>query len=288
MSDEGFKALQVQAKELGMAYWACKSCLSFAQKMNHSFKEMTKKMDELTDRVEANEKRIGETENGLEDVKKGVKKVGESVETAIERAENGLYEELKERESKRTNLLLHGVEEPARNITGNRERMEDDLRACERIFKEAKARTKRADIKFCRRIGERGEKPRPMVVGLKSEEEKRHVLDCARTLKDTTFDYISIVPDLTLRQRREETELEKEAERRNKNLTEEDRSKNWKWLVVGRKGEKRLIKGTPREFPPRAAARRREAEAPGKRGRESDTEMEDGDPESRQRSKTRK
>ena len=45
--------------------------------------------------------------------------------------------------------------------------------------------------------------------------------------------------------------MKEEAEKRNSKLSEDDRSKNLKWLVVGRKGEKRLIKGIDREFPDR-------------------------------------
>jgi len=43
-------------------------------------------------------------------------------------------------------------------------------------------------------------------------------------------------------QRKEEEELRGEAEmRNNEELTDEDRSKNLAWVVVGARGEKRLI-----------------------------------------------
>jgi hypothetical protein len=41
--------------------------------------------------------------------------------------------------------------------------------------------------------------------------------------------------------------MRKEAESRNENLSEADRSKNLQWLVVGASGEKHLVKSTPRE-----------------------------------------
>jgi hypothetical protein len=52
----------------------------------------------------------------------------------------------------------------------------------------------------------------------------------------------------------------KEAEDRNEGLTEEDRSKNLEWMVVGARGERRLIKGVKRPAanpgrPQQAAAR---------------------------------
>jgi hypothetical protein len=48
-------------------------------------------------------------------------------------------------------------------------------------------------------------------------------------------------------QRRAEDQLAKEVETRNNQLTTEDREKNLRWMVVGRRGEKQMIKGTERE-----------------------------------------
>ena len=52
---------------------------------------------------------------------------------------------------------------------------------------------------------------------------------------------------MTKSQRRGEPKLREEADRRNGELTVEDRDKNLKWLVLGKRGEKRLIKGVERE-----------------------------------------
>ena len=48
---------------------------------------------------------------------------------------------------------------------------------------------------------------------------------------------------MTKSQRRGEPKLREEVDRRNGELTVEDRDKNLKWLVVRKRGEKRLIKG---------------------------------------------
>jgi hypothetical protein len=53
---------------------------------------------------------------------------------------------------------------------------------------------------------------------------------------------VNVLPDLKKRQRDEEAELKKEAERRNRSLTETDMSKNLHWVVVGARGERRLTK----------------------------------------------
>ena len=110
-------------------------------------------------------------------------------------------------------------------------------------------RTSREDIKFCRRVGERGgEEPRPMLVGFHRKEDRNELMEKAKELRHTDFKEVTIVPDMTPHQRKEETEMAKEAERRNETRTEEERSKNVEWMVVGRKGEKRLIKGVARQW----------------------------------------
>jgi hypothetical protein len=103
-------------------------------------------------------------------------------------------------------------------------------------------------LRFCRRIGEKSAEPRPMVIGLETEEEKRHILARARNLQGTQFQDISVVPDLTKKQRAKEAKMKQEAEERNKSLTTEECNRNEKWLVVGRRGEKRLIKGIERDI----------------------------------------
>lgn len=77
---------------------------------------------------------------------------------------------------------------------------------------------------------------------------KDRILDVARNLKETDMHEVGIVPDLTIQQRREEQQMVEEVERKNtEELSEEDAAKNLKWLVVGPRGAKRIIKGVPRE-----------------------------------------
>ena len=69
----------------------------------------------------------------------------------------------------------------------------------------------------------------------------------AQELRFTQYEHITFVPDLTKGQRKGEQRLREEAERRNNNLTNEDKEKNLKWIVIGQRREKRLIKGVERE-----------------------------------------
>ena len=248
LSKEALKGLEVQAKETGHAYWACRSCMSFNKKWNAHMKESSKKQEATDFKVEDNRKNIEDIRRLLEATRKEVRDLAKDKDNAAERTERMIEEELRERESRRLNLVLHGVPEPGPEKLDPRDRMDADKRECERIFGGMRARTRRHQIRFCRRVGERGNDPRPIVIGLYTEEERRHLLERSRELKNTMYSCVTIVPDMTKSQRRGEMRLREEAERRNhEDLTEVDREKNLKWVVVGSRGEKRLIKGTERE-----------------------------------------
>jgi hypothetical protein len=89
-------------------------------------------------------------------------------------------------------------------------------------------------VKFCRRVGEKQEGARPLVVGFFTEMERSKLLRNAKGLMDSNKFYdVTIGPDLTKKQRDEEAELRSEADRRNKELTEDDVQKNLHWAVVG-------------------------------------------------------
>ena len=247
LSKEALKGLEIQAKEVGQAYWACRSCMSFNNKWNAHMKETSRRQDETDSRVEDNSKNIEELRRLVEATRKDLRAQAKETDGLADRMERLMEEELRERESRRLNLVMHGVPEPGPETTNARDRMEVDKSECEMIFGGMKARTRKHHIRFCRRVGEKKDDPRPMVIGLYSEEERRHILERSRELKNTRFACVTIVPDMTKQQRKGEMRLREEAERRNHELSGEDSERNLKWIVVGSRGEKRLIKSTERE-----------------------------------------
>ena len=77
----------------------------------------------------------------------------------MSRLEHTMDDELREREARRLNLVIHGVQEVNEEVKGNKERSDRDREQCERIFVTMRARTRREQLRFCRRIGERGTDP---------------------------------------------------------------------------------------------------------------------------------
>jgi len=267
MSNAVFKSLALQVKEVGMAFWACKSCLNFAAKTNVLLKNMNSQISNMKAEIVKNTEDISTAKKEIGKLDGGLKKVERKVEDVKKQVEEELLEELRDREQRKLNLIIYGVAEPE-EARDNRERMERDKDTCVRIFNSMEIGAGREQIKFYRRLGERGREPRPIMMGITREEYKRQILENARKLRGSKYEHVSISADLTKRQRQEEQKMKEEAEKRNRTLTEEEKAKNLVWMVVGRKGEKRLIKGEDRGPGPTERRDRRRSTETGARRKE--------------------
>jgi hypothetical protein len=126
--------------------------------------------------------------------KRLVAKMEEKLEQMETRLEDRMCEEMRERAVRRLNLVLHYryVEEPSQRIRDGRERMKADKKACVKIFTAAKITATSEEITFCRRIGEKRDEPRPLLLGLKSEDAKSPILEKARDLQKTDYKDVTI------------------------------------------------------------------------------------------------
>ncbi len=104
-----------------------------------------------------------------------------------------------------------------------------------RIFRAAKVRMAKADIRFCMRVRLRSRDLRLMVKGPYTEEERRHILERAKELQKSRYSKVNIVPDLTKNQRSEETTMREQrpVKRRARKKLE---------IVGGGKKRRRIIK----------------------------------------------
>jgi hypothetical protein len=103
-----------------------------------------------------------------------------------------MFEELRAREAIRRNLVVYGLEEPDQSIKEGKDRMEADKSECENIFNTIGSKARRTDIRFCLRLGERGEDARPLLLGMTSETVKCEVLDRAKELQNTEYQHIGM------------------------------------------------------------------------------------------------
>jgi hypothetical protein len=252
ISDAFFKNLELQIKEMGQSFWACRSWVSFAStfatKVNAKLKEVSDKVDNLQEKVEENTGGLEEAQGKINNVEKKVEKVEKTVEDMEKKVEEGMYEEMRAREAIKRNIVMYGVKEPDQNIKDAKDRMEADKEESERIFTAIGSGARKRDIRFCRRIGEKGEDWRPLLVGMTSETVKSEILDRAKELQNTMYKDVGIGPDQTRKQKQAEIRLAEEVKRKNREeLTEQDKAKNLVWAVIGQRGEKRMVKVQERD-----------------------------------------
>jgi hypothetical protein len=166
LSNEFFNCLAEQIKNTVFGYWACRSCSNYAAGMNHRLKEVQQLVQEAISLAKENSK---ETKFGEQDGEAGGKG-GE--ETGAGGNRYLLYEEMSMREEKRKNVVVHGLVEP--NGEDGWARMEEDRKKLNKIFTVLDINVAvETDVEFCRRIGEKSERARPLVVGFYNEWAKQ-------------------------------------------------------------------------------------------------------------------
>jgi hypothetical protein len=235
------------AKEVGQAYWACTPCRSFNNKWNAQMRDINRRQEDTDKRVDENTKNIDDVRKMAEATRKELREHARHTENMKETLEMAMEEELREREARRLNLVLHGVPEVDPSIKNTRDRMDRDMEECEHIFiRDASQDQDSADALLQADWGERTG-PTAHCPGCLHRGGKTTPPRKIKGAQNTRYENVTVVPDLTKNQRKGEQKLREDANRRNENLTQEDRDKNLKWIVVGRRGEKRIIKGTERE-----------------------------------------
>lgn len=91
-------------KEMGTAFWACRSCLSFATKVNSQFKDMDRRLGEVSAKTETVSKQVETNTAEIGAVRGDMKKMECKLEKMEKRLEDRMYEEMREREIRRLNL----------------------------------------------------------------------------------------------------------------------------------------------------------------------------------------
>lgn len=227
--------------------WTCKPCRGVSQKFKQELQLLNLKQTKLKAQVEENQEAISKQENRLTKVEQELKNV--EPDKIVERSEEAIYEEFRERENRRDNLVIHQVTEAPGNLEKGGERKDYDIRKVIEIFNFLKCPMNPEGIKFIYRPGEQAgaDRPRPIILSLHDRGARDYIISNSRMLANSNFKNISIIPDLTPKQRKEEERLRKTAEMRNKDMGKEE-SENWEWVLVGIRGQRKLIKKKINQF----------------------------------------
>ena len=177
--------------------------------------------------IDSNKEEIAATKRRVDKVERKVEELDPA--KIIQQSRDEMLREIRERESRKDNLIIHQVEEPT--VGRGVERKEHDLNKVIEIMEFLNCPVKKEDIKFIFRAGERREDrpgPRPIILSMKNSGARNTILENTRKLASSRFERISITPDLTPLQRKEEDGLRKEAETRNNAMDQEERL-NYQW-----------------------------------------------------------
>lgn len=245
MSDETFKVLCGAVKEgLGM-YWACTACTSYSAKFNKSIQELGRRVTKVEEQMKERVIEIDNVKKEIDVVKTQVDSMNRRVDEGRENQNSSVFREIRERENRKTNIVFHNIPEPKGK--SKEDRIKEDDTQVEELCKVIGAPIiMKGTAKFTARLGKFSKDGcRPLLVGYKDKETKEKILDNARNLskqeEGSQWKSVSIVPDLTQIQRKEEDDLRKEANEKNAKMSDEEK-KNFLWKVVGRRGERRIVR----------------------------------------------
>ena len=244
MDDDYFDQVIQTEKMFGWTGYLCKICCKVSKLLNKDTKSLETKVTALEAenkalklRLDALEKKQGEGEGNLTKVKEEMTQAKEEVKKEVK-------EELIERDERSDNLVIYGLKESEEEEA--EERKKEDEEMVKKVAKQTGVTVEENDVEVKFRAGKKREdgKPRPLIIRMKDPEKREKILDGANKLgKKDEWKKVYVAPDMTAKQReddrKKEDERKKEAEEKTKQA--HDEGKNGKWMVVGRRGRRRVV-----------------------------------------------
>ena len=240
LTKEVFDFMVKTAKATGNVQYICTACTSTCTSLNKKISTMDKELKGVVKTVDENTRVIEKCMDTVEDLKKKMPDSEEVMAKTVEASNDCVFLELRDQQIRRKNIIIHNIPELEDNDPRARKAHDNDnLKEILKII--SLSSIKEDDIKYMNRIGEKRQTDRPLLVSFRKQEHRDSVLEHARFLKSSKKADISLIPDLTKRQRKEEDDLRKEMRKKNEELNGEDHL-NWEWRLVGIRGERKLVK----------------------------------------------
>ena len=247
MSLETFNVLVSQAAHNGGTFWCCISCRNFKAKIDKRLSVLEKWSDKVDGDVQENTGKIADLEKQVKEIKTNALKTTPADAQAIkDDTSQAVFNELEEREKRKCNIVVHGLREADVGVKDGKERKSYDLTLLQNLVDTVELEIQVAEsLRYSKRLGEQTNdvtKPRPLLMSFKSVNDKISLLDKAVKLKDEDdWKFVSLVQDLTKTQRQQEQSLRDQRDKKNAERSDDD-AKNWEWKIVGRRGERRIVK----------------------------------------------
>ena len=263
MTDQFYESCAYAFDTWGYSAFFCKCCRKATAKMNGALIGLKDTITKLEGRIEVLEgekeavaRRVGKVEKRAEKVKEELEGVEREIVNgmgkAMEDAKREVKSEMKKEEEISANIVVFGVEESKKESAEERKmeemkKMEDMVQAME-IELEGEIQIKYRSGAWKEELA--ATKPRPLVVRITDEETRARILNNSRKLSRAEgWKRIFVSPDLSLEQREEARK--KESQLREEASTKSEQEKKDKtgmvWVVVGKRGARKVISVKSRE-----------------------------------------
>jgi hypothetical protein len=184
----------LKEEENAAVHWYCKRCNTGFAKVLSSVSKVEKMCERLNERVGVIETKL---ESGVDMA---------SIEEMIVKK----LDERDERRRREPNLILFNLEEP--RVESDKDMQESDVKFIGDICAST-LKVPTPQVSKSRRIGKKGDKPRPLCVTIPDRDERYSILQNSRLLRNSEFDNISISRDYTNEQRATNKKLRIELQR---------------------------------------------------------------------------
>jgi hypothetical protein len=179
--------MEAQIKVTGNTCWACKPCLAYAAGITTKMKELEGRLEGVEKRMEDDSREVKGLAKKVEKVEEAIKKKDDKVDRAVREAEYRMSEEMREREARRRNIILHCVGEDRNEKSSGKDRQEWDRKSCYNVFSGMGVTLEEDAVRFCRRVGEKKDEPRPLVCGFWDERDRNKILRKHGNWKERTL-----------------------------------------------------------------------------------------------------
>ena len=251
VSQEEFK-MCIKWKELkGGDIWTCSPCTSANENLDKMVREVNSKVEEVKKDLQVLSEKQGQAEvreqlrdNKVDTQAAELEALKERMAKMEASSGNSVLKEIDERKLRENNVIIHRLPEP-RGVTAADKR-EDDLNKVQDLVDSIGIEINiRNSTKFSRRQGKQNEEAelsRPLLVGFKYQGDQEYLLaNTWKLAKDRQTAGVSVVRDLTDKERKRERDLMSEAKGKNLDRTSEEVSKNLVFKIVGERGRRREI-----------------------------------------------
>jgi hypothetical protein len=260
MKKSMYELILLTTQENGDHCWCCRVCICLKDSLKQSILALEAKYQNLdgrvtvnTDNIQANMDNIQSNTDKLDTNISKTDKLSDTVDqlkVSLEgvASKDGssvvdndfIFNEIREREARKCNILVHGIPEPEADSNDKNADDKSELKslaAAIGIKIDASS-----DIKFCYRVGIKSDNNcRPLKVGFYEQRNCERFLSTSWKLKgNKKLSYnASIVSDITNQQRSEEAKLRKQVDDDNSKLSAED---THCFRLVGRRGHRIIVK----------------------------------------------